>query len=292
MSEVRVAAIIPVYEEPGESLARTLGALISQTSPPAAIVVVDDGSSRPPEIPSQTTKRVELLRLPRNVGVSCAMNTGAAATHTDYLLFIGCDVVLKPDWLERGTSYMEENPDVAVVTGVIVPVKGPKILREWRSQFLLTKVHRSALSEPEAQKWLDGHAMLVRRSVFDELHGFDERFRYSGEDWDFSQRVRGSGRTLFHLPKLVAECVDSTSVEYLARKTVRNSGWDLRPRSREPLPCAGVSPVRPLGAITSVLLTLANNSGRNVLRGRLRLLPVDMAVAARSLALVWSAWRS
>jgi GT2 family glycosyltransferase len=229
---------------------------------------------------------VEISRLPENVGTSAAKNAAAALVESDYLLFVDSDVVLRPEWLEYGIAFME-NSNAGMVAGKIVPVTGSSLLRRWRLQFLETNVHRSGLSEPESENWLNGHALLVRRAVFDDVGGFDPRFRSCGDDPDLSQRIVTSGRPLFFLPQLVAECHEPASLEYLARKSVRNLGWDLRPKDSPP--CACVRPLRLVAASASVLWSLVEHLGRNLLKGRLSLLPVDVAVAWRSLQLVWGA---
>jgi GT2 family glycosyltransferase len=289
---VVVAAVVPFFNGPEGCLERTLRGLLQQTRPVDRVVVVDDGSSTPASIPSGLRPTVELTRLPNNVGTSQAKNSAAALIKSDYLLFVNEDIVLKPDWLEHALSFMESNLHAAAVGGAIVPILGPKLLREWRLQFIETKVQRSRPTEPQEQNWLIGHAILVRRSVFDELGGFDQRFRCAADDWDFSQRARSNGHTLFYLPQLVAECNDPTSLEYLARKNVRNSGWDLRPRSLNPPACAAVRPMRPIAATASVFRNLVHHSSRNALKGRISFLLVDVAVAFRSLIVVWRTWRA
>jgi GT2 family glycosyltransferase len=281
------AAVVPVFDETGGSLARTLAGLARQTSPPEQVVVVDDASARPLAPVPDVDVDVDVIRLPQNGGLSQARNQGAASTESAYLLFVNCDVVLAPDWLERGLAYLEEHPHTGAVSGRIAPVAGPQVLRDWRLQHIEPKLHRSPPAGPTPVSWLVGHALLVRRDVFDEVGGFDPRFRTAGEDWNFSERVRASGGRLVHLPELVAESHEVASIDHLARKSVRNARWDLRTASKQP--CSGIRPLRPVAATGSVLRTTAERSGRDILRGRLKLLPVDLAVGVRSIILVWQA---
>jgi GT2 family glycosyltransferase len=285
------SAIVSVYNESRGSLERTLVALLAQVRRPDRIIVVDDGSSVPPTIEGALASEVELVRLPDNVGLSEARNRGALLSTSDYLLFVNSDVVLEQEWLERGLAFMESHTDVGALSGVIVPMIGPQLLRSWRLQFIETKVHRTATASPQSVTWLVGHVLLVRRSVFEAIRGFDSRFRCAGEDWDISQRIRSSGWLIFHLPELVAESYEPTSIDRLARKMLRNRGWDLRQRSVGWKPCAAVRPVRPFATTASIAGTWIEQSARNVVKGRFSLLPVDMAVAFRSLVLGWRSWQ-
>ena len=48
--------------------------------------------------------------------------------------------------------------------------------------------------------WVAGSFLLVRREVFDELGGFDERFFLYSEEVDLCTRARGAGWQVRYLP--------------------------------------------------------------------------------------------
>jgi len=281
-----IAVVIPILNEVGRLLNKTLEALVVQTRHAERVIVVDDGSEEPVRIPDDLTGAAELRRLPANLGGAGARNRGAQMTETKYVLFLNCDVLLDHRWLERAIVFMESNPEVGAAGGTIQPVVGKKILRDWRLQFVETKVHRSLLTQPTSVTWLVGHAIVVRRSAYDELGGFDEKYRCAGEDWDFCQRLIQAGYAVMHVPELTAESVEAASLDRLARKSIRNSGWDIRARGPEH-PCAAVQPVRLIGATASILKLLAERTARDVIRRRFRLVLVDVAVAFRSFVLIW-----
>jgi len=283
-----VAAVVSVYNESEDALERTLESILAQTMQAERVVVVDDGSDRPLQIRDGIRRDVEVVPLSDNVGLAGARNRGARLTSTQYLLFLNCDVVLKPDWLSGAISFIESDSTVGAVSGTIVPVVGREILRSWRLQFLETKSHRAGLRAPTPVTWLVGHAVLVRRSVFEEVGGFDEKYRCAAEDWDISQRIRALGYSLVHVPSLIAESYELASIDRLARKNVRNAGWDIRENGMQ-RPCAALQPVRRLPATLSIFRLLGLGVARNLVRRRVRLLPVDIAVAVRSTTLVWRA---
>lgn len=285
-----VTAVIPVFNESGGSLKRTLAGVRGQSRPPERVIVVDDASDRPATL-EQGGESVEALRLSINGGVSNARNAGARLAGSDYILFVNCDVVLTPDWLERAAGFLDGHPDVGLVSGVIRPVVGPRILREWRLQVLEPKVHRSNLSAPTRVTWVVGHALLVRRDVFDAIGGFDRRFRVSAEDWDFSQRVRAAGRSVVHLPHVVAESYEPASVETLARKRIRNAGWALTTSDEKHL-CAATRQLRPVATAASIAWLGAIQMARNFLKARIRFVGVDAVVTLHAIVLVWKALRA
>ena len=286
-----VAAVIPAFNEPEGSLERTLHGLTSQTRRPNRLLVVDDGSISPTTVPARFRSKAEIVRLDENSGLAAARNHGARLTTAQYLLFVNCDVVLRTDWLEKAIAFIERAEDAGVVSGAILPVEGPKVLRDWRLQFIEPKPHRSQLAAPTPATWLVGHALLVRRSAFDAVGGFNPLFRTAGEDWDFSQRVRSRGYELVHHPGLVAESHEPASVDSLARKSTRNAGWDLRSRPTDRA-CAATRPIRRFPATMSALRDFIDRLARDVAKRRWRFLPVDVAIACRSLALVWRSGRT
>src|SRR5512146_931602 len=95
-----VDAIIPVYSESSENLIRTVESLLGQEQGLDRIVMVDDASPTAVVLPEQLRSSVEVLRLAANGGVAAARNEGAAGSRADYLLFVNCDVALRPQWIE------------------------------------------------------------------------------------------------------------------------------------------------------------------------------------------------
>ena len=220
------------------------------------------------------------------MGVSAARNHAAATSSADFLLFVNCDVVLRSNWLRAALAFMESHPAAAVLGGAIVPQVGPHLFRRWRLRFLENPAQRPR--EQRELTWVAGHATLIRRPMFAEVGGFDPRHRVSAEEYELCTRLRARGCRMYHLPELVADSYETPSIDLFARKTLRNSGWDVRLPSIGPRPQAvDVRPVQLLPASASVLRDLASRLGRNLYKRRLTFIPIDAAVAARSLFLVW-----
>ena len=282
-----IDAIIPVFGEPSENLNRTVEGLLSQDQTVPRILVVDDGSPVPIVLPKRIAPRIELLRLGANGGVAAARNHGAGASLADFLLFVNCDVVLRSNWLQAGLAFMESHPTAAVVAGAIVPQAGSPLLRRWRMHFLENPEQRTP--EERQVTWVTGHATLVRRAIFEEIGGFDPRYRQSGEDHELCERLRLLGYQIYHVPQLVADSYEFPSIDLFARKILRHSGWNVRPTENDTdVGSVDVRPVVLLPTSASVLRALANLLGRDLYKRRMSFIPVDVAVAARSFFLVWT----
>jgi N-acetylglucosaminyl-diphospho-decaprenol L-rhamnosyltransferase len=284
-----VDAVVTAYAEPTESIRRTVEGLLRQGTLVARIFVVDDASPRALALPADLTPHVQLLRMRANSGIAAARNWAAAQSTADYLLFVNCDVALRVNAVQSALALMQAHPSAGVVGGPVSPVVGPDLLRRWRLRFLENPEQRSG--EACRVTWVTAHAMLVRRAAFDAVGGFDARFRITTEDFDFCRRVSGNGWEVHHLPTFAADSFEVPSIDLFARKSLRGWGWDARGEGHTTsVGAAAIRPIQLRKATLSVLKGSTITIGRDVVKRRFAFLPIDVAVAGRSLFLVWSVW--
>jgi glycosyltransferase involved in cell wall biosynthesis len=94
-----------------EAIASALG----QTVPPAAVVVVDDGSTdTSASIAAAFGPRVTVLRR-EHAGIGPARTAGIAATSSEFVAFLDADDVWLTHKLERQLELMEADPSVEAV---------------------------------------------------------------------------------------------------------------------------------------------------------------------------------
>ena len=96
-----VSVIIPSYQTPQSTLARTLAALEGQSYPRRLfeVVIVDDGSAPPLRAPASPLDVKVVAQERRGFGLARARNTGAAAAAHDILLFLDSDMLVEADWI-------------------------------------------------------------------------------------------------------------------------------------------------------------------------------------------------
>jgi GT2 family glycosyltransferase len=194
------------------------------------VVVVDNGDGCSAAIAERMGAGT--IRRPDNPGFGAGQNAGVASTSAPYVLLLNPDAVPVAGGISAGGQYLAEHDDVAAVQGAIVndesgaaersqgielgPLHlwgralGLRRLAKWRAvrrfaarSRLRDHVERGVATPTEVET-LAATALLVRRSAFDEVGGFDERYFLYGEDLDLCRRLRGAGWRLVALPSQFA----------------------------------------------------------------------------------------
>ena len=194
----RISIVIPMYNE-ARHIGRTL--LAARKAAVAAgveceLIVVDNGSDdHGPQIARQFGAQV--LVQP-GVLIGALRNRGTAVATGDWLAFIDADVEMPEDWLSL--LFNLESAAQADVFGLDLhaPAQAPWYADAWQRRTL-----RPTTQKLYAAQWLPTCNLLMRRSWFDQVGGFDENLR-TGEDKDFTMRVRAAGARLLSVNQSVA----------------------------------------------------------------------------------------
>jgi N-acetylglucosaminyl-diphospho-decaprenol L-rhamnosyltransferase len=187
----------------------------------ARVTVVDNASSDGSlETLADLDLPLGIIRNTANRGFGAACNQGARDAVSDYLLFLNPDTRLTPDALAAPIRFLEqpEHRQVAVASIQLVDDAGvvsrtctrfptPAMFttnmlgldRLWPdvfpSHFMSTWDHGDTRSVPH----VIGAFYLVRRSVFESVEGFDERYFVYLEDLDLSRRIHQAGWDIRYL---------------------------------------------------------------------------------------------
>jgi len=212
-----VAVVVPSWNS-RELLARCLDSLADQGAE-LETMVVDNGS---------TDGSVELLRergvphvaLPRNTGFAAAVNLGGARTAAGAILVLNADTMLEPgcagrllDALDADASLGGVQPRILQLEGSIAPgpiasarvySAGQALTRDGRAFELGAGEEQSLeLLEPREVFGACGAACLLRRELFAELGGYDERYFAFYEDVDLNVRAQVAGWSFGYVPEAV-----------------------------------------------------------------------------------------
>ena len=205
-----VSIIIPVYN--GSNYMReAIDSALAQTYENIEIIVVNDGSTDGGE-----TERIALSYGDRiryiskeNGGVSSALNTGIANMRGEYFSWLSHDDRYTPRKVEAAM-----NAVTAAGGGIIALCEDTQIDKDSKSlgnvrsrnRFEVGRVvgWKDVLCELFAYGSFNGCSLLVPRSVFDRVGGFDESLRYC-QDWLMWLKIFLSEESLVYIDERCVE---------------------------------------------------------------------------------------
>ena len=267
---MRTDVVIPYYDAP-ERLASILLALGEQRDPSTGgalgeltIVVADDASNVPPDV-SMSAHPTRVVRHDV-VGyhAASARNVGVAAGDSPAVVLLDGDTVPDP-WavarlvapIERGEADLTtgrrahgdlDGLDPAEVAAWVAAPTAERRLPEpeWLREGL-ERTDRLRVGTSQVYQYVISAVMAVRRDLFEEVGGFDDRFdTYGGEDWELAYRCWNAGAAFLHVPDALA-FHDGPDVEGRAPDPTAKTIESLRILDRVP-----ASATRPGGIVHEV----------------------------------------
>lgn len=195
-----VVDVVTLTWNDGDLLHRSMAATLASTGVEVRLIVVDNGSDRPPCVPDDP--RIRVIRNATNRGVR-ARNQGVRPAGSAHVAFVDSDAFVHPDTLATLVAALEANPDAALAAPVFdgqAPEesagKAPTLGRKLARLAGITR-HYDSRRDPNASLWDVDFAIsacwVFRREVFSAVGGLDETYFYGPEDLDFCLRVRLAG---------------------------------------------------------------------------------------------------
>jgi len=201
--EALVSAVV-VNWNGARHLENCLPSLLSQSYRPVEIIVVDNAST---DDSAEVVRRfgVRWLSLETNAGLAAALNRGAEAAFGELILFLNNDMRFHFAFVESMVISMAKDPDVFSVDALQYDWEGntqvhlaTRLARNRKDELSYPMVptlyvFQESSSLPTAVLTASAANMLVRKSMFDSLGGFDERLPLGYEDVELCWRawIRG-----------------------------------------------------------------------------------------------------
>ena len=202
-------------------LRECLAALDQSTIAERLNVILVDNASTDGSAEALATERAQLdiVRNTQNRGFAPACNQGAKEGRAPLLLFVNPDVRVRPDTMAAAMRYLDDRGHCGVgVLGVQLTDAGGHVQRccartPTPATLLLQTLFLDrlfpALVRPHfLTEWDHGDTrpvdqvmgafLMIRRALFEQLGGFDERFFLYYEDVDLCLAARQAGWTVVH----------------------------------------------------------------------------------------------
>jgi GT2 family glycosyltransferase len=210
-----VSIIIPTRASPTTSLRTCLESLAKTRYPHVEVIVVSDGAHAPDWVTALAIgDRVRWLPLEQWDGFNFSgkINAGAAAARGEHLLLLNDDTeALHDDWLDAMLEH-SQRAEVGAVgakllypdgrlqhVGIILGVCGVAA-HAFHQQPGSSFGYGASAVGIRNYSAVSAACLMTRRSVFDEVGGFDPQFPIDFNDVDYCLRVRRAGYRVVFTP--------------------------------------------------------------------------------------------
>jgi GT2 family glycosyltransferase len=180
--------------------------------PDFELIIVDNDSREPATLAYLDATPHRVVRIPGEFNFPRLVNTGAAHARGAYLVLLNNDTeVRSPEWMSAMLEFAQQ-PEVGAVgakllfpngtlqhVGVVTGLGGPAghPLTGFDAR---TSHYFGTAGNIRNYSAVTAACMMVRRDVFQQVGGFDERFSSGYNDVDFCLRVRRAGYRIVYTP--------------------------------------------------------------------------------------------
>lgn len=179
-----VSVIIPYYND-GLYIDEAVDSILKQTHQHIEIIIVNDGSTDEfsiHQINNYTKPKTTVIHQ-ENKGGAAARNTGFQNANADFVLTLDGDDMFESTFIEKAIKILSENQNVAAVSA-------------WAKGFgertFLWKLTGGTVENFVSNNQCVACA-LIRKTVWQEVKGYNEKLRNQYEDWDFWLRITQLG---------------------------------------------------------------------------------------------------
>jgi len=240
-----VSICIPAFNA-GAFLAETLESALGQDYPHLEIIVSDDCSQ---DNTREVAKRYEsagvrLICQSANLGMSANWNAVIRASRGKYVCKLDADDLLEPEYISEMVPVMEAHPEIAFAHCACRLIDAAGALLGYERS-----IHGSFIRPglEEYRRYVLGaravNIVLLRRTHFDAVGGYDEQFVYTG-DWKMHRELLKVGDVFYHDRVLASYRVHSLgkaevprlqAKEHLMHLQDINSNWPVEVVGKERL---------------------------------------------------------
>jgi hypothetical protein len=252
---VKVSAVVVSHGHAAE-LERSLPALVSHVD--ELVVIANVPGSVPDSLQQSVTSdrsgaapgepglqhSVTWLVNDRPRSLAANVNAGIAATSGELVLAANPDAVPEPGAVDELRRFVEAHPRCGIAGPQMryadgswqpsrrrFPTVGGTLVRRTPLRRVLAPSRRHYLlderpTEPAQADWMLGAFLLMRRTMLDEIGGWDGGFRHYGEDIDLCYRAARAGWERWYVPAAIVRHDYAAVIDrgFLTRHTL----WHLR----------------------------------------------------------------
>jgi GT2 family glycosyltransferase len=183
------------------------------------VIIVDNGSFNTSveqlqrEFP-QVTFKINDSNLGFSKGCNVGIQEALKDVHCEYVLLMNNDATIERDSLQAAVDVAEKRSSIGIVSGKILSSRPPHTIwyaggriHSWRGRAVVRgfgEVDRGQYDHPSETGFVTGALMLIKRVLLTTVGLLSEEYFFGVEDWDFSERTRRAGFTIYYEPSCLA----------------------------------------------------------------------------------------
>ncbi|MFM8861723.1 MAG: glycosyltransferase [Acidimicrobiia bacterium] len=206
---IRVTVVVVVFgDEPW--LERSIDAILGSVDVDVELVLVENGGSESVIAGAAADARVRVVRPGHNSGFAMGCDLGVAAGTAPLVALVNPDAIVEPDAL-RALCATASSPGIGLATASIRLADRPDRLNCAGNLVTVTGIswadHFGELADRFPEQFdvvgASGAGLAIRRSLWDDLGGFNESFFAYWEDTELSIRAIQRGWRVVYEPDAV-----------------------------------------------------------------------------------------
>lgn len=212
MSENNVAVIIPTFNKK-DLLKECLDSLKKQTFSDFSITIIDNGSfDGTAEMLKKDFPESYVIRNSNNRGF-VAVNQGIKISQGDFVVLLNNDAVADKNWLKELVEGLKRHPEAGFAASKILNYHKRNIIDSAGDGFSFAMMGGYSIGkgEKDGSKYArekycfsaTGGGSIYRKSLFNKIGLFDEKFFAFFEDIDLGFRANWAGFKCIYLPKAI-----------------------------------------------------------------------------------------
>jgi len=219
MPSPKVSVIIVNYN--GKTLLeKCLESLFEVNYDDFEVILVDNNSTDETiEFVTKNYPSIIIIKLDSNKGFAEPNNMGAKIAKGEYLLFLNNDTVVTTNFISEMIKVIENDKKIAICQSLLLK---PDQSVDSSGDFIdkLGVVYNSKKNVDDIREISSarGASMLVKKELFHNLEGFDERFFVSFEDVDIGWRTWIMGYKVVIVPKSVVYHIGEQTIKKIKPK--------------------------------------------------------------------------
>jgi GT2 family glycosyltransferase/ubiquinone/menaquinone biosynthesis C-methylase UbiE len=204
------------------------------------IIILDNGSREEGTVDYLNSLPFKIILNPKNLGYARGNNLAAKKAEGDLLVFLNNDIIAEKNWLTPMVKLMLERVDCGIVGSKLLypdrTIQHVGVAFDWRgNRRHIYKKYPADISpalEVRECEAVTGACLMIRRELFEQVGGFDERYKNGSEDIDLCLKVRAQGYCILFCPQSVLIHFEKTSLKnkgnFYQKWSSKLNNWHFR----------------------------------------------------------------